>query len=40
VCIAAMVWAHPMLTLVYGAIVGVAYGAFLWLVPSERRFVA
>jgi hypothetical protein len=39
VCLVAMIWTHPALTLVYVAIVGVAWLLFVVFVPSERRAV-
>ena len=37
VALAAMVWQHPRLALVYAAIVGVAWLAFALFVPADRR---
>ena len=37
VCLGAMVWKHPWLTLVYAAILGVGWVAFVLFVPRERR---
>ena len=39
VCLVAMIWTHPSLTIVYVAIVAAAWLLFVVFVPSERRAV-
>jgi ethanolamine permease len=37
VCLAAMVYSHPFLALIFAGVVGIGWLGFLWFVPPERR---